>query len=307
MSTSDTYSRLLVVGGTGFIGRHIVQHALIKSWRVTSVSLTGNSRNTGEHLINACFDIKNPDAFQHILDDNRYDYVVNCSGYVDHSSLRHGGRRVFEDHMTGLLNIIDFLDHDSLKCFINIGSSDEYGQAAAPQREDMRESPIAPYSLAKTSASHLIQMLQKNEGFPGLVLRLFLTYGPKQNDARFIPQIIHGCLKGQPFPVSHGRQLRDFCFIQDVIEAIFLALETPSATGHIINIGSGQPVTIRELIQKIMDILKCGHPQFGALPYRPGESMELFPDTTKARNLLGWTANTSLDAGLKNTIDSFLD
>ena len=257
-------------------------------------------------MLHVRLDIKNANTFRDYLEDNRYDYVVNCSGYVDHSPLEEGGRTVFEDHMTGLLNTIDFIDRDFLKCFVNIGSSDEYGRAPAPQDENLREEPIAPYSLAKMSASHLIQMMNRTQRFPGLVLRLFLTYGPTQNQARFIPQIIQGCLSREPFPASQGLQVRDFCFIDDVVEAIFLALQTPLALGHVINIGSGEPITIGDLIRRIVELVGYGNPQFGALPYRPGESMELFPNTKKARDLLGWSASTSLDAGLKETVKRFL-
>ena len=79
-----------------------------------------------------------------------------------------------------------------------------------PQCEELREQPISPYSLAKVASTHFLQMLQRTEGFPAVVLRLFLTYGPHQDNRRFLPQIIQACLRDDEFAVSDGHQLRDF-------------------------------------------------------------------------------------------------
>ena len=305
MSSVNQKPRLLVIGGTGFIGKHVVQRGAKLGWSVTSISLRNTDKaglGAVEHLR---IDIKDGVGLKRILTQNCFEYVVNCSGYVDHTLLSHGGRVIFEDHMSGLINIIESIDRGALKGFVNIGSSDEYGNAASPQKEITRESPIAPYSLGKLAATHLVQMLNKTEQFPGIVLRLFLCYGPKQDFARFIPQTIKGCLSNKPFPVSEGLQLRDFCFIDDVVNAIFSALRKTEAHGHVINIGSGNPVRIRDVVNEIVAILGCGKPQFGQRPYRPGESMALFPDVTKAREILDWTPSIALEEGLKQTIESF--
>ena len=126
----------------------------------------------------------------------------------------------------------------------------------------MRESPISPYSAAKVSATHLIQMLSNTEGFPGVVLRFFLVYGPGQNAQRFIPQIINGCLDDKTFPTSAGEQLRDFCYIDDVVEAMLLAAQSQAAQGHVINIASGQPTCIRDVIETIQAKVGRGQPLF---------------------------------------------
>lgn len=297
-------SRVLVVGGNGFIGSHIVNHAIELGWDVTNLSLTLRSENrekaTG--VCNVTADIIDSNELKAVLGGRSFEYVVNCSGYIDHSLFFNGGREIFDTHFSGIVNLVEALNRDAIKSFINIGSSDEYGTMPAPQIEAQREAPISPYSLGKVAATHFLQMLYRTENFPSTTLRLFLTYGPGQDGRRFLPQIINGCLEGNSFPTSAGQQLRDFCFIQDTVDAVFAALTIPAVRGEVINIGSGQPVSIRHVIETIKRLIGGGNPQFGEIAYRPGESMELYADVSKAKSLLSWEPKVSLESGLNKTI-----
>jgi nucleoside-diphosphate-sugar epimerase len=145
-------------------------------------------------------------------------------------------------------------------------------------------------------------MLHRTEAFPATTLRLFLTYGPGQNGRRFLPQIISGCLQDKTFPVSAGGQLRDFCHVRDTVAAVFAALQSPAARGEVINIGSGKPVSIRKMIELVQALVGSGRPEYGAIPYRAGENMELYPDISKARRLLDWRPKVELEIGLQETI-----
>lgn len=294
-------NRILVVGGTGFIGHHIVQRALSLGWNVTCLSL--NKNNTplkGVSYLRA--DVGDVKSLKDCLDRQAFEYVVNCGGYINHTSFFSGGSSVLDAHFKGMVNIISSIDIGVLKHFINIGSSDEYGSVSAPQSECIREVPISPYSMAKTACTHFLQMLYKTEGIPSTTLRLFLTYGPGQDDKRFLPQIIRGCLADSVFPVSYGGQLRDFCFISDTVDAVFLTMLSDGAKGEVINIASGQPVSIRNVIETVRDIIGKGKPKFGEIDYRPGENMELYADISKANSLLNWQPQISLREGIKMTI-----
>lgn len=295
---------LLVVGGNGFIGRHIVQYATALAWQVTSLALSSrpNSDASSSNVQNLLADISDANSLKKVLQNTSFTYVVNCGGYIDHSLFSQGGQKVFAAHFEGVLNLVKFLDRDVLKAFVNIGSSDEYGNAPAPQVETQREAPISPYSLGKAAATHFLQMLHRTEKFPASTLRLFLTYGPSQDQRRFLPQIISACLKNQSFPTSHGEQLRDFCFVQDTVEAVFAAFKSSAAQGEVINIASGQPVSIRQVIEKVQKLVGKGEPRFGEIAYRPGENMELYADISKAHQLLQWQPKVSLEQGLKKTI-----
>lgn len=297
--------RLLVIGGTGFIGHHLLA-ATKDDWQVTSISLNPPS---SQRFVNSVryiqLDLTDFDAVNASLVED-YDYVVNLGGYIDHTLFKDGGQNLINSHFLALQNLIAILSRKSLKRFVHIGSSDEYGNLTAPQCEDFREEPISPYSLAKVASTHLVQMLHKTERFPGVVLRLFLTYGPHQDEKRFLPQVIKACLKGDEFAASEGNQLRDFCHVKDVVRAIILALRAKDVEGHVFNIASGKPVSIRLIIESVQKFVGGGIPQYGAIPFRAGENMALYARIQKAEEFLSWHPEVDLEVGLRQTIN-FVD
>lgn len=290
-----TDSRALVVGGGGFIGAALAARLTALGADTTVLGL----RPAPGRL---AVDLGDRQALVRALADKRFDYVFNLGGYINHAPFAKGGLGVLDTHLVGVINLLEALSPSQLKGFVQIGSSDEYGQCPAPQREDMREAPFSPYSAAKTAVTHIIQALARTEGFPGAMVRYFLVYGPGQDDKRFLPQIIQGALADKEFPTSLGGQLRDFCYIDDAVDGALLAAITPQAHGEVFNIASGQPASIREMIDTIVTLVGKGRPQYGAHPYRPGENMALYADVTKAERILGFTAKVGLTEGLSRTI-----
>ena len=142
--------------------------------------------------------------------------------------------------------------------------------------------------------------------FPVIVLRPFIVYGVGQKIDRFIPQIIKGCLMNKSFAVSPGKQIRDFCYIDDFVEAVFLSLNKKTAYGEVINISTGIPISVKDVVKKIVKIIGAGRPNFGRLKYRHLENMKLVGNASKAKKLLGWRAKTKIDKGLLLTIESII-
>ena len=301
--------KLLIVGGDGYIGRNLVRSGLDEGYNITTISRTKKDTDTSHEHKNVVkklvVDISDKQALVKTLVDVEIEYVINCAGYVDHFSFGRGGRNVIDQHFNGVLNIVESINKDALKAFIQLGSSDEYGSNKAPQSEDQRELPISPYSLGKTATSHFLQMLHRNENFPATIFRLFLVYGPGQSFDRFIPQTIIACLKDIEFPVSAGTQLRDFCYIDDISDGIIKSLENSKTHGQIINLASGNPVSIKEVVGKIQKLTGGGKPDFGKIPFRPGENMELYANTDKARKYIGWSPEIRLDDGIEQTIEYY--
>lgn len=307
MNTFQRGDRILVIGGTGFIGRHLARKCREYTPYVTCMGFSGNTDKTAlvDNIEFIKCDVTERKQLLSALDNKTFDYVFNLGGYIDHTLYLKGGRKLIESHFIGLMNLIDCLDKERLKGFVQIGSSDEYGNAPSPQRETMREMPISPYSFAKAAASHFIQMLSHTEGFPGVVLRFFLVYGPGQDNKRFLPQIINACLQDSEFKTSEGLQLRDFCYIDDAVDAMLMAALSPDARGHIINVASGVPVSIREVVKKNVMMIGGGKPLWGSYSYREGENMELYADISLAKSLLGWEPHVAFEDGLKKTIDYY--
>ena len=304
METMNT-PHLLVIGGTGFIGHHFLRAAHQRGWQITSVSLNPPSK---ERLVDGVrylhFDLTDFEVTKKYLDE-KFDYVVHLGGYINHQLFLDGGRALIETHFNSLQNLVEVLPRHRLKRFVQIGSSDEYGNSPAPQHENQREQAISPYSLAKTASTHFLQMLHRTENFPAVTLRLFLTYGPGQDTRRFLPLIIRGCLDDVTFPTTEGKQIRDFCYVDDTVRAILQTLVVPEAVGNIINIASGKPVSIREIIEKVSLISGSGNPLYGKVNYRPGENMSLYANISKAKRILNWEPIINIDKGLKKSIDWF--
>lgn len=299
-------ARILVLGGNGFIGRHVVTRALERGWHVTATgfALAGNPQAWAPQVTWHRVDAADRNSLGAALAGAAFDYVVNCGGYIDHTPYFHGGQWVFNAHFGAAFHLPGLLDRSRLMAFVNLGSSDEYGDHPAPQAEICREAPISPYACGKAASTQFLQMLARTEGFPATTLRLFLTYGPGQGDRRFLPQIIRSCAAGIQFPVSRGEQLRDFCYVTDVVRAIFLALETSSAIGQVINVGSGKPISIRSAIEHVRSVIGKGVPSYGQVAYRAGENMSLYPDISRARSLLGWEPQVSFEEGIRETISA---
>ena len=296
---------LLVLGGTGFIGKNFVKKAVDRGYDVSIISLhvpnfTEAIEGVKYYQVNIC----NYKELEKKLPINKYEFVVNLAGYGDHSGYLDGGKEVIDSHYNGVVNIINFIDWSILKNFIQIGSSDEYGECPAPQNEMMREQPISPYSFAKLSINHFLQMLGRTEKFPSVILRLFLVYGPGQVNNMFIPKIINGCLNNEKFDTSHGDQLRDFCHIDDIVNGIFCALLSRNLFGEIINLASGKPVKIKYVINLIQNLAAGGIPQYGKVPYRTNENMALYADITKSQKILSWIPRINLEDGIEDLINS---
>ena len=183
-----------------------------------------------------------------------------------------------------------------------MGSSVEYGSLKSPQRENGKCNPKSVYGKAKLLASKYLLNLYKRSNFPVTILRLYLSYGPKQDLNRFLPIVIDGCKKNIKFPCSKGNQLRDFVHVSDVINIILKSLLNKNAKGQIFNVGSGKPKKLKKIIKYVKEVSKGGHPQFGKIKLRKDEIIKIYPSIRKAKNKIGWRPNISFKKGLQSTI-----
>ncbi len=291
-------NKILIVGGTGFIGYHLAKKCLSKGWLVTSIS-TKHAKKIRflpkvKYLI--C-DITNKKLLKKKIKKD-FNYVVNLGGYVDHSHKK----KTFQSHYKGCLNLTEIFLKNPPRAFVQMGSSVEYGSLKSPQKEFGKCNPKSIYGKAKLLTTNHLVKLYKKKKFPSTILRLYLAYGAKQDLNRFLPIIINGCLKNKKFPCSKGNQLRDFVHVTDVVEAIIKSLTNKKAKGQIFNIGSGKPQKLINIIKYVRKISKGGYPQFGKIKLRKDEILKIYPNIKKVKNFINWKPKISFRKGIKNTI-----
>ena len=296
--------KILIIGGTGFLGYHLAKKCLLKKWDVTSISTNRPKKirflSKVKYII---LDITNKKILLKKIKSN-YDYIVNFGGYVNHTEKF----KTYQSHYNGSKNLIDFFLNKKIKSFLQVGSCVEYGKNKSPQSEkiitnikDLKSS----YGRAKLSATNYLLKKYKTDNFPGNVIRLYLVYGPRQDFNRFIPLIIKGCLGNSNFPCSSGKQFRDFLYIDDAVNAIIKCLLARNLQGEILNIGSGKPKKIKKVIHLIKGLIKLGNPSFDKIKMRSDEINSLYPNIKKADKELNWIPKVKFNDGIAKTINFY--
>ena len=298
--------KLLIVGGTGFIGKNLTRKAVESGFLTTVISL--NLPKEDYKVINAEYlqaDVTNLDHLKKTLLNRKFDYIVNLSGYIDHSDFMSGGMEIINAHFDGVQNLLQVINWDGLKKFIQIGSSAEYGALNSPHKEINITNPKSYYGKAKCMATNYLMKLNKKKKFPLTILRPYQVFGPKQDSNRLIPFVIKNCLDDKTFPCSSGNQFRDFIFIEDIIEVILKCLNNKKSQGEIFNVGSGKPKRVRQVISLIRKTIRLGKPKYGTIKLRKEEQLNFFPSISKAKLKIKWKPRHSFIDSLNKTIKSY--
>jgi nucleoside-diphosphate-sugar epimerase len=293
--------RVLIAGGTGFIGYHLAKYLVSKRYDVTSLSFKKPLKTRKCKGIKYIFiNILNKKKLNSIK--NKFDFVINLSGYVDHSNKK----MTYKTHYQGCINLYNKFKYSRLKKFIQIGSSLEYGKLSSPQEEKYNKKTILKsiYSRSKFLATNFLLKKFKQSKFPVVIIRAYQVYGPSQDLDRLVPFVITKCLQNKKFDCSSGKQQRDFLYVDDFVKAIYKALKK-NVVGEIINIGFGKPIFVKSIIKKIQSIIKKGKPVYGKISLRKDENMILYPSIKKAHKILNWKPKVKLDKGIKKTINYY--
>lgn len=297
--------KLLIVGGTGFIGYHLSKEAQKRKYKVTSISLNRPKKIRYLKGVNYIIaDISNYKIIKKKLKTN-FNFVINAGGYGIHPEFGKEGDRLLNSHFQGLINLLQILNLKKIKKFIQLGSSAEYGKIQSPINETALCYPQTPYAISKFLCTKYLLGLFEEIKLPTTIFRLFQVYGPKQDSNRIIPFLIKNCFKNKKFVTTEGKQICDFCYIDDVVRAVFKSINNKKTNGQILNIGSGNPISIKRVIKLVLKKIGRGKPVIGKLDYKKGLNKKNFPNIDKAKKKLRWNPKINIDNGILKTIESF--
>ena len=306
------HSRILVTGGAGFIGGHIVDRLLSKGFEVIVVDnlSTGRLENVTSHQGKKDFhfikgDIRNLDLVKSTLQD--VDAVFHEAALVGATCSVENPVLTNEVNVTGTLNLLKACVDSDVKRFIYASSAAVYGKTETlPHHEDLTPRPISPYGVSKLAAENYVKVFYDVYGLETVCLRCFNIYGPMQTYSPYsgvITIFINRLLGNQP-PIIYGdgKQTRDFINIQDVIAANMLALTRKSAVGEVFNIATGVATTVNRVASMLQEIIgKTSLKPVYTNP-RMGDIRHSYADISKARRVLGHNPRVSLRDGLAKLV-----
>jgi len=304
---------VLVTGGAGFIGSHLVDELVARGARVRVLDnlATGRRENLAHHpgveLVEG--DLRDRDACR-----------AACSGaaYVFHLAALGSVPRSLEDPATtiavnvgGTAELFDAARRTAARRVIFATSSSVYGDSPTlPKREGEEGDPLSPYAVSKAMGEELARTLARAFGQESISLRYFNVFGPRQDPdgpyAAAVPRFFRAALDGRaPIIYGDGEQSRDFTFVADAVAANLLAAGAPAAAcGRAYNVASGRAVAVNVLAARIRE-LAGGGPVPVHAPPRAGDVRHSLADLTAAERALGYAPRTSLDAGLRACLDYF--
>jgi nucleoside-diphosphate-sugar epimerase len=284
------FERVLVTGGTGFIGGFVVEHLARIGIRPLVTTRTARSvykdSPTDPDLCE--LDITDAEKTNDLIRSFRPQAVIHLAGVT--SGEDPTGKLCADVNLTATQNLFNSLDSVGVKRVVTIGTAGEYGSQPLPLREDMRLRPVSPYAISKAKATQAAMEMHAAKGFPVTVLRVFSAYGHGQPSHMFLPQLIAHAVANKHFEMSSGKQLRDFVHVSDVAEAIVSALNTDEAIGRVINIGSGKGVALRDVARIVWGL--CGSDpdrlSLGARPTTHDDDIDTEADISIAQEILKW-------------------
>ena len=300
--------KILVTGGAGFIGSHLVK-SLVNARAKVSVIVKYNSIINCPRLLNVWnkikiieSDLRNLDSVDSIK-KLRFDYIFHLAAY---NHVGDSFRHVTENINSNLFSTVNLLDHGPrFEKFIHIGSSEIYGlQKKVPFNVNEIPVPMSPYALAKYSSEMYARLKSRQSKNNLICIRPFNTFGPYQSEKAIIPEIIIKCLLGKEIKTTSGEQTREFNYVDNIINGILLVCQKVKHLDKPINLGSNNPIKIKNLVKKIHKLTKSKSIlKIGAIRHRPNEIWKMQAENKFVTKSLGWKPSITFDVGLKNSVE----
>ncbi len=300
-------SKVLITGATGFVGSclarrllklgndvHIFTRKESNKWRIKDIL---------SHLTEHEVDLRNSESTKQVVKNIRPEIIYHLATYGGLSEQKNTDI-IYESNIIGTTNILNACVKVGFGCFVNTGSSSEYGLKFEPMVEEDILEPVGEYAMSKAVSTILCRSKAIITGLPIVTLRLFSPYGPWDSPDRLIPYVIKSLIDGDQPKLSKPDFVRDYVFIEDVLDAYIAATKNPHS-GLIFNIGSGKQHTIGEVVCILQEIIKPKNcfPLWGKIEQQRPEPMIWIADIKKAETMLGWKPSTTIRQGLEKTVE----
>jgi UDP-glucose 4-epimerase len=290
----------LVSGAAGFIGSNLCRALLSKGARVHGAGRRSAS-GLGAGVEYSAVDLTDDAAAGELMRAVKPDYVFHLASHVwGAPDLKHV-LPTFRSNLQTTVNLLTAATEVGCERMVVTGSLVE--PEAATERI-----PSSPYAAAKWASSDYSRMFHALYGLPVVIARVFMVYGPAQQDeTKLVPYTIRSLARGKAPEITSGRRQIDWVYVDDVVDGLIALALAPGVEGNTVDLGSGSLITTAELVEMICSLMKSAvRPRFGALADRPLEPVRVarVADTTA---LTGWTPRVSLEQGLARTIDWYAD
>lgn len=312
---------ILVTGGAGFIGSAFVRH--VYRHRPDTRLIVLDAMTYAGNLSNFPRSMKTDQKrfkfwWGNVNNLNLVDNLVAQSDVVIHFAAEsHVSRSIYDDRIffetdvcgTQALCQAVVRQRKRVDRFIHVSSSEVYGTNDFPDRpmdEDHPLKPASPYAAAKAGADRLVYSYLRTYDMPGVIVRPFNNYGPRQHLEKAVPRFITGALMGEPLTLhGDGSAQRDWIHVSDNVRALLAIIDADLrlVRGEVFNVGVGRPTSVAKIARMIVDELDVSPDLIVEVHNRPGQVDQHWADTTRIRQRLGWSPRLSLDDGLSRTID----
>jgi len=301
---------ILVTGANGFIGSWTVEVLLERGADVAVMVRQGSDTWRIAHLLDRVrvvhADLANREGVTRMLDGLRPETVCHLAWMGVGNAHRNADFQV-DQNLPAALHFIRACAAAGCAHFVGLGSQAEYGPLDAVLDETALPGPTTLYGGAKLAVCNLGRILAEQAGMGFAWLRLFSTYGPRDEPHWLIPFLIRTMLAGRSPDLTEGTQRWDYLYVQDLARAVAATALTPGAQG-VFNLGSGEAHRVRDIAAMVRDLIDPDLAlNFGAVPMRPDQVMHLQADISRLRAATGWRPATPLRQGLEQTIGWYRD
>lgn len=303
-------SRVFITGASGFVGANVTRELLKNNYDVHILNRTKNLswrlKDIADMMTIHRGDITNISSLQKALVEANPDYIIHMAAYGAYH-YQNELEKIVKVNIEGTENLLEASKNIPYKCFINTGSSSEYGFKDKPMKEDDLCEPVSYYALTKLASTHLCKVFAFLNNKPIVTFRLFSVYGSYEEETRFIPAIMKALLNGNIIKLTPGNQRRDFIHVDDVSSAYLKALRLgKKVKGKVFNIGTGKEYSNDEIVDILFSVTNQKTKiKKGSYPKRMWDTPHWRADISHAKKVLGWKPKYTIEKGMSETYSWF--